>query len=69
MAAFSYRPVPRGKIELKQSVRALFEGQSLEGILHLLTDDRGGTSRESKFVRGACWIAPIVRFAGEEARG
>jgi anti-anti-sigma factor len=69
MAAFSYRPVPRGKIELKESVRALFERQSLEGILHLLTDDRGGTRRESEFVRGACWIAPIVRFAGEEARG
>jgi anti-anti-sigma factor len=69
MAAFSYRPVPRGKIELKESVRALFERQSIEGILHLLTDDRGGTRRESEFVRGACWIAPIVRFAGEEAHG
>jgi len=68
-AAFSYRPVPRGRIELKESVRALFEGQSIQGILHLLTDDRGGTSRESEFVRGACWIAPIVRLAGEEALG
>jgi anti-anti-sigma factor len=68
-AAFSYRPVPKGRIELKESVRALFEEQSLEGILHLLTDDRGGTARESEFVRGACWIAPIVKFAGEEAKG
>jgi anti-anti-sigma factor len=68
-AAFSYRPVPKGRIELKESARALFEGQSLEGILHLLTDDRGGTARESEFVRGACWIAPIVKFAGEEAQG
>jgi len=68
-AAFSYRPVPKGRIELKESVRALFEGQSLDGILHLLTDDRGGTARESEFVRGACWIAPIVKFAGEEAKG
>jgi anti-anti-sigma factor len=68
-AAFSYRPVPKGRIELKESVRALFEGQSLEGILHLLTDDRCGTSRESEFVRGACWIAPIAKFAGEEAQG
>lgn len=62
-AAFSYRPVPKGKVELKESVRALFEGQSLEGILHLLTDDRVGASRESEFVRGACWIAPIVKYA------
>lgn len=68
-AAFSYRPVPKGKIELKESVRALFEGQALEGILHLLTDDRGGTNRESEFVRGACWIAPIAGIAGKEARG
>jgi hypothetical protein len=61
-AAFSYRPVPKGRIELKPSVRALFEGQSLEGILHLLTDDRVGASRESELVRGACWIAPIVNY-------
>jgi len=68
-AAFSYRPVPKERIELKESVRALFEGQSLEGILHLLTDDRAATARESEFVRGACWIAPIAKFAGEEAQG
>lgn len=69
-AAFSYRPVPKGKIELKESVRALFEDQALEGILHLLCDDRGETGgRESEFVRGACWIAPIAKLAGEEAQG
>jgi anti-anti-sigma factor len=69
-AAFSYRPVPKGKIELKESVRALFEGQSLEGILHLLCDDRGETGvRESELVRGACWIAPIASFAGDEGQG
>jgi anti-anti-sigma factor len=67
-AAFSYRPVPKGRIGLKESVRALFEGQSLEGILHLLSDDRGPTGRESEFVRGACWIAPIAKFHGQEAR-
>lgn len=69
-AAFSYRPVPKGKIGLKESVRALFEGQSLEGILHLLCDDRGEAGgRESEFVRGACWIAPIAKIAGEEVQG
>ena len=69
-AAFSYRPVPKGKIELRESVRALFEGQSLDGILHLLCDDRsepGG--RQSEFVRGACWIAPITKMAGLETQG
>jgi len=72
-AAFSYRPVPKGKIELKESVRGLFEGQTLEGILHLLHDDRdGGPGRQSELLRGACWIAPIgtIRRAGtNEARG
>src|SRR5215467_8277472 len=68
-AAFSYRPVPKGKIELKESVGALFEGQSLEGILHLLSDDRGEARRESELVRGACWIAPVARIDGQEARG
>jgi hypothetical protein len=65
-AAFSYRPVPKGRIALKESVRGLFEGQSLEGILHLLTDDRVGVGRESEVVRGACWIAPIVKYASVE---
>lgn len=64
-AAFSYRPVPKGKIGLKESVHALFEGQALEGILHLLADDRGGAIRESEFVRGACWIAPIAVKEGQ----
>ena len=69
-AAFSYRPVPKGKIELRQSVHALFEGQALEGILHLLYDDRGEAGgRESEFVRGACWIAPIAKIAGQGAKG
>jgi len=68
-AAFSYRPVPKGNIGLKESVHALFEGQSLEGVLHLLADDRAGAVRESEFVRGACWIAPIAKIAGYEAQG
>lgn len=59
-AAFSYRPVQRGQIELKTSIKTLFEGQTLEGVLHLLSDDRSVTSsRQSELVRGACWIAPI----------
>ena len=68
-AAFSYRPVAKGKIELKESVSALYEGQSLEGILHVLSDERGQGSRESELVRGACWVAPIAKIYSEEARG
>jgi len=67
-AAFSYRPVQRGQIDLKASIKSLFEGQALEGILHLLSDDRAlsGTG-ESELVRGACWIAPISHITAEKA--
>lgn len=67
-AAFSYRPVQRGQIDLKASIKTLFEGQALEGILHLFTDDRiiSGAG-ESEFLRGACWIAPISTKTAEGA--
>ena len=67
-AAFSYRPVQRGPIELKASIKTLFEGQALEGILHLLTDDRAiSGAGESEFVRGACWMSPISTTTAERA--
>src|SRR5215469_10712366 len=56
-AAFSYRPVQKGPIDLKVSIKTLFEGQALEGVLHLLHDDRATSSAgQSELVRGACWI-------------
>jgi anti-anti-sigma factor len=60
-AAFSYRTLPKGEIELQSTVAALFEQQSLQNILHLLGDYREGAGMgESEFVRGACWIGPIA---------
>ncbi|HEV2495033.1 MAG TPA: STAS domain-containing protein [Terriglobia bacterium] len=68
-AAFSYRPVPKGEIDLRTAVRALFEEQALEGILHLLRDDRTILGAgQSEFVRGACWLAPISQIARERDR-
>jgi anti-anti-sigma factor len=65
-AAFSYCPVQRGQIDLNTSIKMLFERQALEGVLHLLSDDRSTTSAgESELVRGACWIAPISNIAAE----
>jgi len=59
-AAFSYRPLQRGVIDLTKTVRSLFEQEKLQGILHLLSDDRAAVGvSESKFVRGACWIGSI----------
>jgi len=59
-AAFSYRPLQKGLIDLKGTVRPLFEQETLLGLLHLIWDDRESTGvAESEFVRGACWIAPL----------
>lgn len=60
-AAFSYRPLARGRVDMKPAVTALFEGENLRGVLHLLHDDRPilGVG-ESEFVRGACWISPVT---------
>jgi anti-anti-sigma factor len=65
-AAFSYRPVQRGQIDLKASIKMLFEEQALEGILHLLSDERAiSGGGQSELVRGACWIAPISNIMVE----
>jgi anti-anti-sigma factor len=65
-ATFSYRPVQRGQIDLKASIKTLFERQTLEGILHLLSDDRAlSGGGQSELVRGACWIAPISNITAE----
>jgi anti-anti-sigma factor len=60
-AAFSYRPLQKGVLDMKATVTALFEAESLQGVLHLLNDyrDIAGTG-QSEFVRGACWIGPIA---------
>jgi anti-anti-sigma factor len=68
-AAFSYRPLQKGRIDLEGTVRALFEDETLEGILHLIGDDRDAVGvSESEFVRGACWIGPIAGANGHGAR-
>jgi anti-anti-sigma factor len=56
-AAFSYRPLQKGSIDLKTTVTTLFETETLQGVLHLLTDDRVAAGpQQSEFVGGACWI-------------
>lgn len=59
-AAFPYRPLQKGRIDLHPSVAALFEAQSVNAILHLLSDSREFSGAgESEFLRGALWIASI----------
>jgi anti-anti-sigma factor len=59
-AAFTYRPLQKGEIDLKDTVRSLFDNDSLQGVLHLLSDNRPMEGvGESEFVRGAIWMGPI----------
>ena len=59
-AAFPYRAIQKGRLQLDATVRVLFENQGPKGLLHLLWDHREPTGAgESRFVRGACWVGPI----------
>jgi anti-anti-sigma factor len=65
-AAFSYRPLQKGYVELGPAVSTLFEAEKLQGVLHLLNDDRRFSGAgESEFVRGACWVSPISSIVAE----
>ena len=59
-AAFTYAPLPRGRVELRETVAGLYETEKLQTVLHLLRDDRPITGAgESTFSRGAFWIGPL----------
>lgn len=60
-AAFPYRPLRKGPVDLHQSVRDLFESQGLQSVLHLLADRREfNGAGDSEFYRGAVWVAPVL---------
>ena len=60
-AAFPYRPLKKGRIDLRETVTSLFEHEGLLGVLHLLSDDRGGAGAgDSEFIRGACWVGAVT---------
>jgi len=62
-AAFSYHPVQKGEIDLNATVTSLFETENLQGVLHLLSDDREAAGRhQSEFIRGACWIGKLAEI-------
>jgi anti-anti-sigma factor len=65
-AAFRYQPLRKDEIDLRTTIRTLFETRSLQGILHVLADHRTGAGAgESQFLRGACWIAPLSDVQGD----
>ncbi len=60
-AAFPYRPIRKGRLELPATIAELFENSAPQALLHLLSDHRDihGIG-ESEFHRGALWFAPVA---------
>jgi hypothetical protein len=59
-AAFPYRPIRKGRVDLRESIAPLFDNESVLGVLHLLNDWRDASGAgESRFLRGGCWFAPL----------
>jgi hypothetical protein len=68
-AAFSYRPLQKGLIELDDTIRSVFEKEALQGVLHLIGDDRDSARvSESEFIRGAMWVGRINSAATNARR-
>ena len=60
-AAFPYRPLRKGKVNLAETIQPLFECEQVFGLLHLLNDWRElSGAGQSRFLRGACWCAPLT---------
>ena len=52
---------------MKSTVRELFEAGGLQGVLHLLADEREiAGAGESEFLRGACWVGPVSGVSRSE---
>ncbi|MFM1769564.1 MAG: hypothetical protein RJA22_2093 [Verrucomicrobiota bacterium] len=59
-AVFPYRPLPKGRLELAESVAQLLGTDSALSVLHLLADERPFEGvGQTDLMRGACWVAPL----------
>jgi len=60
-AVFPFQPFKKRRIEMADSVLGLFDTGQLQGLLHLLHDERSiSGAGDSEFVRGACWVGPLA---------
>lgn len=62
-AVFPYRPLPKGRVDLVETVASLLNTGTASSVLHLLADDREFEGvGETDFMRGACWFSPVGKF-------
>ena len=60
-AAFTFQALPDGFRPLATAMSGLFSTQRLQGLLHLIHDDRVITGGgESLFWRGNVWCGPLA---------
>lgn len=68
-AVFPFQPFKKRKLDLNESVGALFSSGQLQAVMHLLNDDRPiSGAGDSEFVRGACWISPLASAGPSNAK-
>ena len=61
---FPYRPVPKGRVEMAETVHHLLDTETARTVLHLLADRRTYEGAgQTDLLRGACWVAPL-QFRG-----
>jgi hypothetical protein len=59
-AVFPYRPLPKGNLNLQESVSNLLGTESAQTVMHLLADEREFEGvGQTDLMRGACWVAPL----------
>ena len=57
---FPYRPLPKGQLELAETVAQQLGMGSAQTVLHLLADEREFEGLgQTDLMRGACWISPL----------
>jgi anti-anti-sigma factor len=60
-AVFPFRPFKKRRIEISETVPALFDTGAMLGLLHLIHDERPiSGAGDSEFLRGACWMGPLL---------
>ena len=59
-AVFPYRPLPKGRLELVDTVQGWVSNGAAQSVLHLIADERPFEGvGQTDLMRGACWAGPI----------
>jgi anti-anti-sigma factor len=63
-AVFPYRPLPRGRLDLAETLASVLGTESAQAVMHLLADERQFEGLgQTDLMRGACW-AGRMRLQG-----